>query len=160
MQKSRSVALLFQVIMLCSRYRHTFCPFPACYCYRVNCRRVNKLFMRLAAPPLECVARLSLLDVVLPFPFSCFYESANPTGVIFGSNISIMPGCVKQHRDSILGRQSRTDIHLNLFKSRSDPTEKLLRMIANMKSIRIHCQLAKQESAGFESDALAPKNWP
>lgn len=91
--KSRSVALLFQVIMLCSRYRHTFCPFPACYCYRVNSRRVNKLFMRLAAPPLGCVARLSLLDVVFPFPFSCFYESPNPTGVIFGSNVGAMPSC-------------------------------------------------------------------
>ena len=31
--------------------------FLLCYCYRVNSRRVNKLFMRLAAPPLECVVR-------------------------------------------------------------------------------------------------------
>lgn len=86
-----------------------FVHFLLCYCYRVNSRRVNKLFMRLAAAPLESVVRLSLLDVAsttFPFPVILRIPKSH------GSNIT--RGC--QAIIVILYRGRQSSYMRSLFK--------------------------------------------
>ncbi len=90
----------FKFMLSCSRCRHAFCPFPALLLLSclLSChsRRINNLFMRLAAPPLECVVRLSTRCCLPISYFSGIPREQCPA--------------IRYYRNSILNRHAQQDV--------------------------------------------------